>query len=248
MAILDIFDGVEADPSLFEIALQQLTLSGLQKQVEATEDFSSAVERVLGFKRGENNELIRLTEEEIFDTLPPLEQSTFKLLKAQTERLEKAFSGDLPVSEQLKQRSIDQFNVLDEELSRRGQPISGTNLETAVGFSTPAIQSIGQRQRTQGLLEDTERRNEIISGFDTLQRGTGLLSNLRTSRFSELTAAPSRFNLGTSQAGLLSNLNQQSLFNAQSQADLLSGIGGIAGKLLDPSITTAAGLLEKLIF
>lgn len=250
MAILDIFEGVEIEPSAFEIALQQMTLFGLEKQIQETQDFDSAVLSTLGFKRDVNNELVRLTEEEQLAAFTPLERANFNILKSQAERIEKAFAGDLPVSEALKQRGEDQFRFLQEGQARRGNVITGTDLTSAVAFSTPGIQSLESVRREQRFLEDTERRDEINRGFSSFRSGLGLLTDINTRRLSELTAAPSRFNVGTG-SGLLSNLSQQSLFAAQSQAginqelaDLLVGVGG---QLLGPTITKGAGILASLI-
>ena len=46
----DIFFGTEVEPSAFEIAMQNIFLSGLTQRVAETNDLSSAVNEVLGFK------------------------------------------------------------------------------------------------------------------------------------------------------------------------------------------------------
>ena len=246
----NIFAGTEVEPSAFEIALQQIYLSGLTKRFAEIGNISEAVDRTLGFKRDESGNLVELTEQEQFDVLSPVEQTNFNLLKQQVSRLETAFAGDLPVSERLKQRGVEQFDILKEELARRGQPLAGTDLETGVGFTTPAIQSLGERQRTQGLLESEEQRAEIDRGFANVFQGTGILSDLEQRRLQNLTAAPSRFDVGGG-GGLLASAGQQSLFNAQQQATSGQGladlVASLGGQLLGPSITKGAGLLASLI-
>lgn len=233
-----IFLGTEVEPSAFEIAMQQIYLSGLQKRVAETGNLSSAVEATLGFKRDAGGKLVELTEQERFDSLDPVAQSTYNLFKQQVTQLESAFEGE--PSEKLKQRSVDQFKVLKEELARRGQPLAGSSLETGVGFSTPAIQSLGERQRTQGLLEGEERRGEIDRGFSNIFQAGGLLSGFQSKTLANLINAPKRFDVGGG-GGLLEGSQATSLFNAQSQADALSGIGGFFGDIAKEG----AGLLLK---
>ena len=233
--------GEDVEPSAFEIAMQQLFLSGLSRRVSETNDFSGAVDATLGFKRDEFGTLVPLTDEERFDTLDPASQDTFNLLKQQSQRLETALTGDLPVSERLRQRSKEQFDILKEEQGRRGNTVAGTDLDTAVGFSTPAIQSIGERQRTQGLLEDEERRGEIDKGFGNLFNVQGLLSDIDQRQFSNLVSAPSRFDIGQG-GGLLKSDSAQSLFNAG--RDPTGGLGGILGDITK----TAAGEFFKSVF
>jgi hypothetical protein len=231
----DIFLGTEVEPSAFEIALQQLFLGGLNRTIAETGDFTSSVESALGFKRDADGNLVKLTEQERFDNLSPVEQRNFNLLKSQVDRLEKAFAGDLPVSERLKQRSMDQFDVLKEEQARRGNVVSGTDLDTAVGFSTPAIQSIGERQRTQGLLEGEEQKNEISQGFANVFNTSGLLRDYSTQNIANLVNAPSRHNIFSS-GGLLANAGAASRINAAQEneqiTDFLSLGAGLLGKLI----------------
>lgn len=231
----DIFLGTEVEPSAFEIALQEIFLSGLQKRVAETGDLSSALLTTLGFKRDNAGNLVSLSEQERFDSLDPSEQSTFNVLKTQSKRLETALAGELPVSERLKQRSSDQFAVLNEELSRRGQGLSGTNLENAVGFSTPGIQSLGERQRTQGLLVNEEQRAEINSGTANVLNSAGLLSQLGNRRFTDLSNAPQRFDVGGG-GGLLANTAAATRLNQETQTssdtNLFSLGAAILGRVL----------------
>ena len=227
----DIFFGTEVEPSAFEIAVQQIFLSGLQERVKATGDLSSSVNTALGFKTGQDGSLVPLTEQERFDSLSPVEQQTFSLFKQQASRLEDAFAGE--PSEKLKQRSKQQFDILKEEQARRGQPLAGSNLETGVGFSTPAIQSLGESQRTQGLLEDTEQRNEIAQGFGNIFNTAGILDKFNTQRITNLSNAPQRFDIGGG-GGLLANAGAASRITQKQQGninqeifDLGAGILGI---------------------
>ncbi len=236
---MGIFDGAEAEPSAFEIAVQTAYLNGLQKSAKETNKFSDYVDSVMGFGRDAQGNPIELSEQERFDALPPEEQRAFSLVEQQYDRVQKAFAGELPVSERLKQRSTDQFDFLQEAQARRGNTVTGTNLSDAVGYSTPAIQSIGERQRTQGLLEDEERRGEINSGFNNVFSGSGILANLKQTRLSNMVNTPKRYELGNG-AGLLSNAGQTSRFNASQQGSA----GGILGDL---SSTVLGSLLNKYL-
>jgi len=235
MAIGDIFEEIE--PSAFQIWQEGMYMDSEERRKSETLGLSEQIRNILGFKTDDSGGFVPLTNQERFDALDPVEKDIFTSFKEQAQRLQRAFSGDVPVSEALRQRSEDQFKILKEEQGRRGNVITGTprdgrtmpSLKDAVGFSTPAIQSIAARQRTQGLLEDKERRNEINSGFGNLNASAGILSGLRDKNFTNLANAPKRF--GTSGAGLLNASNAAGLYNANQSNAGISGLGGMLGDI-----------------
>ncbi len=230
MAIGDIFFGSEITPSAFQIATEDRYLRNEDRKESETLGFSEQIRNILGFKTDDTGALKWITDQERFDALDHTEKDVFRSFEQQAERLQRAFNGDLPVSEALAQRSEDQFKILQEERSRRGGVVSGTNLETAQGYDTPSIQTIGQAQRTQGLLEDKERRDELNSGFSNLSSSAGLLAGLRDKNFLNMANAPKRFGSGDG-GGLLGSSNAANLFNAEQERKGWSGIGGLLGDL-----------------
>ena len=238
MSIGDIFFGEEIEPSAFELQQRAFYANAQEKAVGEESGFTKAIHDILGFRRESSGGFRYITDQERFDALDPVEKDVFTAFKEQSKRLQKAFAGDLPVSEALKLRSEEQFRTLEEERSRRGGVISGTSLADAVGGDTSTIQSIEAKNRTQALLEDTERRNEINSGFSNLTSGAGMLAGLRDKNFSNLADAPKRFvGLGGG-TGLLSASNASDLYNANQTNDLYSGIGGILGDVLKTGIAS----------
>ncbi len=222
-----IFDSVEVEPSAFEIALQSIFLSGLQQRVQETGDLSAAVNATLGYKRDADGNLVELSDTERFDSLNPEQQNMYNRLQDQNTRLERAFAGDLPVSERLKQRSEDQLALIKEGRGRKGSAITGDTLASAQGYDTPTIQTLGQANRTQGLLEDEERRGEIDKGFNNLFQGSGLLQASREKDMTNRINAPARFDIGGFGGGLLQQSGANSRFNASSEADWRTDLGGI---------------------
>ncbi|MEE8208241.1 MAG: hypothetical protein V3T88_04705 [Nitrosomonadaceae bacterium] len=227
-----IFDNIVVEPSAFEIALQSIFLSGLQQRVQETGDLSAAVNATLGFKRDAAGALVELTDDERFDALNPEQQNLFNRLEEQNTRLERAFAGDLPVSERLRQRSEDQFDLLQEGRARRGGIVTGTSLTDAQGFDTPSIQSIGQAQRTQGLLESEEALQERQTGFSNLFGGTGILQTSRERDFANRVNAPARFDIGGFGGGLLSSASAASRLNFGQETEQQAGLTGILGNII----------------
>lgn len=240
----DIFLGTEVEPSAFEIALQQITLSGLEQRIAETGDFSSAVNAALGFKRDADGNFVRLTEQERFDSLGPVEQQTFNLFKQQVSRLESAFAGE--PSELIKEQDVRRADILQEQLTRFGgsRAVSRSDTERGVrglvGGTTPGIQSVQKNIISQNIREDEFRRNEINQGFANVFSGGGLLDRFNTQNIANLTNAPSRFDV-FSGGGLLANAGAASRFDAQQQSDFF-------GSLLDPSLAAGGEFLKKLIF
>ncbi len=222
-----IFDSVEVEPSAFEIALQSIFLSGLQQRVAETGDLRGAVDATLGYKRDADGNLVELSDDERFESLNPEQQNMYSRLQEQNTRLERAFAGDLPVSERLKQRSEDQLRFIKEGRGRKGSAVTGDTLASAQGFDTPTIQTLGQANRTQGLLEDEERRGEIDKGFNNLFHGSGLLQASKEKDMTNRINAPARFDIGGFGGGLLNSASRNSVTNATFEDEWLTDMGGL---------------------
>ena len=228
----NIFLGTEVEPTAFEIALQQLYLSGLARRVAETGDLSSAVDATLGFKRDADGNLVELTEQERFDSLSPIEQTNYNLFKQQSAELEKAFAGE--ETEAQKQRSMDKARILNEGLSRRGGP-GATNLASSlkdlIGLNTPAIQSIAEAERGELLARSKENEDRKVRLSDTVFNASGLLSKFNTQNITNLTNAPRRFDVGGC-GGLLANTGEATRNTADSQSGINQEIFDIGAGLL----------------
>lgn len=234
----DIFLGTEVEPSAFEIALQQIFLSGLQQRVAETGDLSSAVDATLGFKRDAGGNLVPLTEQERFDSLGPVEQQTFNLFKQQVSQLEGAFAGE--PSEAFQEKKRVAFEGLSETAARAGQGFTGSDPRTATAKSTVGIRRLSAFNRTFDIAEDTERRNLINTGLANVFNSAGLLERSRTQNIANLTNAPRRFDVFQG-GGLLENAAARSTFEAQSGQNVLN-------QLINPSLAAGGEFLKKLIF
>jgi len=223
----NIFLGTAVEPSAFEISLQGLFLEGLQKRIAETGNLSESVLHTLGFKTNQTDgSLIPLTEQEKFDSLDPIQQGIFNTFKSQLNEIDKAFSGQK--TEFQKQRSKQRFDIIKETLARRGQPVAGTNLDTGVGFSTPAIQSLANASRNERLqvsAEQQDRKNRAITG---LLNSGNTFNNLLFNQRKSLLEAPNRFDIGGG-GGLLKSAAQNAQIQAQNTQSNISGFGGLLG-------------------
>jgi len=88
-----------------------------------------------------------------------------QISQLQSERYLKALKGELPVSEATLQKKGQDFNLLRENLARRGGgAIVGDTPEGAYGTSSAASQNLGEFNRTYALLQDAEARGELSAG------------------------------------------------------------------------------------
>ena len=230
----NIFMGTEVEPSAFEIALQGLFLDGLQKRVDETADFSEAVRHTLGFKTNqEDGSLIPLTEQERFDSLDPIEQDTFNTFKLQLDEINKAFSGEK--TEFQKQRSQDRFDTIQETLARRGHTVEGTDLDTGVGLSTPAIQSLSNASRNERLQVSAEQEDRKRRGLTGLLSTANTFNNLKTNLAGLLAEAPNRFDIGGGE-GLLKSAGANARQLSEQTQDNISGFGGLLGDIAKTGI------------
>lgn len=230
----NIFLGTEVEPSAFEIALQGLFLDGLQKRVNETGDFSESIRHTLGFKTNQaDGSLIPLTEQERFDSLDPIEQDTFNTFKTQLGEINKAFSGEK--TEFQKQRSADRFDTIRETLARRGHVVEGTDLDTGVGFSTPAIQSLANASRNERLQVSAEQEDRKRRGLTGLLNTANTFNKLKTNRAGLLAEAPNRFDIGGG-SGLLRSAGTNARQLAQQTQDNISGFGGLLGDIAKTGI------------
>jgi len=104
----------------------------------------------------------------------------------QADRAEKALRGEGAISEGTLKRQRDEFTQLKENLARKGHAIMGDSPDTAIGFSTPAAQALGEFQQTWTLALDAERRGEINQGLSLLSQSTALSSDLQGRRLRNL--------------------------------------------------------------
>lgn len=199
-------------------------LSLIEKQGKAVDAYLQSVEEqklLSGFYTPvyRNGKLVGTT----LDTAAFERAKNIGLLQA--DRYEKALKGELPVSQGLLQRKEDDFRLVRETSSRRGNEIVGNTLDEAsimAQNSTSGNELVGQLRRTYGLLEDAERRGELSAGFNLPSsgssgygQGVGMLGNAMQ---------PYQF-----QRGLMA---QTDMLNAQNRASQRAGAYGLGAGIL----------------
>lgn len=167
----------------------------------------------------------------------------------QSDRLEKALKGELPISAGTMERKAKEFSLLKESAARRGINIQGDSVDNATSDSTSGNEILGQFKRTYGLLEDAERRGEIanVSGVSLGGQTLGIASGASA-------YGPMATGAGYGQAsGLLGSAMQPFQFNRQLQyqadqqnainrAQLRSDYAGLLGTAAGTGIGTFAAL------
>lgn len=225
----NIFLGTQVKSSDLEIKLRSRLLAGLDKRDIETENFDEAVRLTLGYKTLPDGSFAKATQQELFESLSPLEQANFNIFQKQVTDLESALAGT--ETEAQRQRSEQAADILQEELSRQGAALSRSNTERGlgglVGKSTAAIQSIRGRQDSENLLRLRENESRKTLAADSVFKTSGLLSNLNARKRNALIAAPGRHDIGLG-ASLLSSASAADRANAKS----VSGLGLLGGDFL----------------
>lgn len=150
----------------------------------------------------------------------------------QNERYIKALKGELPVSQGLLDQKMDDFRLLKEGAARRGIQIEGDTPETAVSSTTSGNELVGQFKRTYGLLQDAERRGEIMGGAPSGMPSYGVPLNFATSSTSAGPQGllPTYSNLTSMYGGAAAPYQQQRMLGYQGQvAQYNAGRQGMAG-------------------
>lgn len=142
-----------------------------------------------------------------------------EILSLQQERYIKALKGELPVSQGLLDQKMDDFRLLKEGAARRGIQIEGDTPEEAVSSTTSGNELVGQFKRTYGLLQDAERRGEIMGGQPTALPGysTGLNYAMSSTGSGPANLLPTYSNLTSMYGGAMAPYQQQRMLGYQGQ-------------------------------
>ena len=190
----EIFQSTSSEQELDEGVIRQLQIDLIDKLIPFTDDIlarggraADLFETALTEFREEGPSAIALKAEE--------------LAGLAGDRLTGLLTGEGGISERLKRDKIEAFNKLKQNLAERGHFILGDDPDTATGFSSAAISSLGALQERFLIAEETERQNARttgIAGFTSLAGFSEGLSRTRTSDIASLTTQLP--NIGT-QAG-----------------------------------------------
>lgn len=142
-----------------------------------------------------------------------------EILDLQRDRYLKALKGELPVSQGLMDQKTEDFKLLREGAARRGIMIDGDSPETATSQTTAGNELVGQFKRTFGLLEDAERRGELMGGAPTGQPGFAQPLNFAAQSASAgpMGLLPTYSNLTSMYGGATQPYQQQRLLGYQGQ-------------------------------
>lgn len=161
-----------------------------------------------------------------------------EILDLQRDRYIKALKGELPVSQGLMNQKAEEFKLLREGAARRGIMIDGTTPEDATSQTTAGNELVGQFKRTYGLLEDAERRGELMGGAPTGMPGYAQPLNFATSSSSSgpMGLLPTYSNLTSMYGGAAQPYQQQRLLGYQGQVagynagrQNMAGLTGLLG-------------------
>ena len=219
-----------AEPTGIQLEIEQMAIEGLQQTKVETEKLSEVILNSMRLRTDESGALVRMTDEEYVATLGEAEAQNFRNFQEQIDRQTRALEGTLPVSKGLRRQEEDIIKETVEAGNRLGQGISGTTLEDLTATTTSGSQRVRDLRSSLLLARDAERRGEIQTGQANIGQNLGIIKDVASRDVAEKTAFPSRnlfaLNPFVGQTGLL---NQQSMFNAQAQAQQRSDIYGLAG-------------------
>ena len=109
-------------------------------------------------------------------------------LGAQRQKL--ALEGKLPVSEGTRLAKEQEYGLLQENLARRGNAAIGNTPGSSYSLSSAGNQALGQFNQRYGLIEDAERRGEIVQGAGRTGMDFGNNRSLQTSPYQQLGMLP----------------------------------------------------------
>ena len=220
-------------PTEQEVALQQMQLDILTQQQKETELMEPYLLESMGYRKDEEGNIVKMTEEEQYTAMDTLEQGQYDITMQQQERQAMAYAGELPISPAMESNIQKQEKQLAEALSQR----LGPDWQT----TTSGQQAMSELKQSSELLREEARRGEISSGGGALLANEGYLQSAGALKGYEATAFPGRTGglfAGAGQAMYPYQAQRQGQYGADmysaqsraaSQAGLMSGIGSLFG-------------------
>ncbi len=175
-----------------ELKAQEIAFDNLVNADAEGKELTPFIEATMGLTRDEGGNLRNMTGDEFYASLDPINQQNYDNLTLQLERQNRALKGELPESEVLQKQKEDAFELTKQSLAERGLAIEGDDLESAVGLSTPAIQTLEALKSEFGLRADTERRDIIKTGNANILGNIATTSDINQRKLSNLETFPQR--------------------------------------------------------
>jgi len=142
----------------------------MQQQEKTYEDLEPFLLESIGFKKDEEGNFIRMTDEERYERMSDLEKLQYDNAKLLAEREKMALEGKLPISpameENLAQQRSDMEGILSQKL--------GTDWQA----TTSGIQAMSEYDKNAELLREEARRGMISEGVGLNLAQSGFLSGL----------------------------------------------------------------------
>jgi len=166
----------------------------------------------------ETGELIgleKLSQEELYAGMGPLERSQYDLAMAYTTRQQKALAGELPIDPSLENELTTQKNLLTEQLTRK----LGSNFMA----STAGQQAMRTFEESSTRIRESARRGTIESGAGLISGGLQNVAGIK--------AGEAGYAAGTT--GILSgtNLQRTALLSQYAPTTQQQNIPGLMGTI-----------------
>lgn len=178
--------------------------------------------------------------------LAPLKQQALELAKSQMDWQQKAYNGQLPVSDTLVQQKALDFAKLKEQLGQNGDVIMGDEPGSAVAKSTSGTQALTEFNKRYQALEDEERRGIMTQMNGSQNASVGTVAGGQQLQMNGVPYSPYSSLMGGYNTAMQPYLQQQQgmfqsdMFNAQSQNSRLTGLMGLGGQLGSSGLMYAA--------
>lgn len=170
-----------------------------------------------------------MTDDEYYNSLSATEKQTYDLQKAQSERLLKAYAGELEIPATIQENLDREKAILDETIARQGSN------------STAAIQKQKAFDEKVALIKDAVQHGEMDSGTVAYLNTLGFLnadtsgdattySNYTTTPLATMGAISTALQPYQYYSGLTQQANLTNASNANARTvGLMQGLGALAG-------------------
>jgi len=220
-------------PRLLQKAMLIKQFQEMQQQEKTYENLEPFLLESIGFRKDEEGNFIRMTDEERYERMSDLEKLQYDNAKLLAEREKMALEGKLPISPAMEENLAEQRSQLENTLSQR----LGSDWQT----TTAGIQAMGEFDRNAELMREEARRGMISEGVGLNLAQSGFLSGLTGQKQGQygnyLSGAGGIFNMAGATASGVNSFRQTGLgYLSQDKdsgggTDWTSGLLGIGGQM-----------------
>lgn len=239
------------EPSAEEIELLQLQLDWLKQMGADMEKMRPFLLQSMGLKEGTEGNLLKMTQDEYYDSLNEMEQGQYDLTIQAQERMAKAYAGELDVSPALEKQLGQSGEELDAAMSEK----LGPDWET----TTAGMQAKSQFDESASLIREEVRSGVISSGTGSQIANLQAMSGITGQQQGAYSGFPGQGAGIFAGAGQMAGHYAQERankysgqmaaygYNQQKQAGLMAGFGSLAGSGLMAAAMLSSKALKKNI-